>query len=307
MSPPIDLAQSSTIVDTDIHFSLEEDEDKYLSSFKSIKKTEIMIEDDMIGVGSFSSNGFNIEPIESFNRSQADTGIDSEMLSNLSISTSPIKNSERNNSISATSDDMSDFDLGNSEDLTNFNAQNATVVYRTTSSDLNDEENSNRRDTLIFVVKNDGENEVEAKFQDSKSQSSDNDNLTAKNIPYECASLTSLYSSYSQIDFAYRNAPSPTPQDQTLSKNENQSSSLSSFLGIFGSKNPNSQNKFDLLTSKLFGFKAKAHLPKNQIKSLSSADALDSSCNSKISNQINNSCQDLKVPDSMLIFENRPR
>lgn len=306
MSPPINLVESSTIVDTDIHFSLKEDEDKYLSNFKSIKKTESMIEDDMIGVGSFSSNCSNIEPIETFNRSQTDTGIDSEMLSNLSISASPVKSSDRNNSISATSDDMSDFDLGNSEDLTNFNTQNTTLVNRTGSNDLNEEENSNRRDTLIFVVKNDSENEGDTKFQDFKSPSLDNDNLTAKNIPHECASLTSVYSSYSQIDFAYRNAPSPTPQDQILSQNENQSG-LSSFLGIFGSKKSNSQNKFDLLTSKIFGFKPKNHLSKTQIKSLSSADALDNTCSNKLSNQINNSCQDLKVPDSMLIFENRPR
>lgn len=303
MSPPTNLVQSSPNLDSDIQFSLDEDEEKYLSNFNSIKKTENMIEDDMIGVGSFSSNGSNLEPVENLNRSQTDTGIDSEMLSDLSISPSPVKNSERNNSFSVTSDDMSDFDLGNSEDLANCNNPNTTIVYQNSSDDL-DEENVNRRDTLLFVVKNDSENEIEANFKEVKTENSDN--LTTKFIAHECASLSSVYSSYSQFDFVNRSAPSPPPpNDSAKSQTQN---SLSSFLGIFSSKKSNSQNKFDILTSKLFGFKNKTDVSKNQIKSLSSADVFDNSgSSSKISNSINNSCQDFKVPDSMLIFENRPR
>lgn len=195
----------------------------------------------------------------------------------------------------------------------------------------------------------------------------------------EVASLSSVYSNYSQFDFTQpnRTIPSPPPSTQpvlveehlactkpqlTLSKSVQSSKSntngFSSFLGLFGNKKPTTEtatsvnkspapNKFDMITSKIFNLKTsttsqnelpKVSTPKTPTESaadttiitpisstssaslsstpteLSSPSTENSTSSSIKSNQsINNLSYylnfnpDMQVPNTVLIFENRPR
>ena len=108
------------------------------------------------------------------------------------------------------------------------------------------------------------------------------------NLACEVASLTSVYSSYSQFDFANgrsssnRASPSPPPLTEpkilAAHSSSDNSSSLSSFLGLFGSnkkqeKQPQATTSktFDMIASKFLSLKQK---PTAQAESTSSQKKL---------------------------------
>lgn len=220
------------------------------------------LDDEMIGLGSLSSTGSNTDSLKReleelslknqscLNRStsRADTGIGSDLLSNISTSPLPQSNNltnhsdERNNSIS-TSDDLSDFDLVNEElNINKFKIINdITVIYpmNLSSDNEDDDADTNRRDTIVF----DGNNKPK-RDRGSKTNLNIPSNSSSQSFACEVASLSSMYSNYSQFDFVQsKSAPSPPPAqshayttdsvcESSLKKQETPSNSgLSTFLG----------------------------------------------------------------------------
>ena len=152
------------------------------------------------------------------------------------------------------------------------------------------------------------------------------------------ASLSSLTSNYSQFDFtnpnsAFYNTQSSSSEEATEPKS---TYGITSFISIFGNKKnkdycpsssktshagntinaTNSTSKLDLFTSKLFSLKtntskAAEYKVNEQVKkstpSVGSSEEKNSSDNTIKSNNSFNNLNELRViPNSVLIFENRP-
>jgi hypothetical protein len=163
-----------------------------------------------------------------------------------------------------------------------------------------------------------------------------NASLKSLNIGCEVASLSSLTSDYSQFDFtnpngAFSNAQSSSSEES----NEKSTYGISSFINIFGNRKSkectstsnansasnttnatNSTSKLDLFTSKLFSLKAnaqkaaesKANEQTNKPTTSAASNEERNTSDSTIkSNHSFNNLNELRViPNSVLIFENRP-
>lgn len=230
-----------------------------------------------------------------------DSTLNTTYLNSLNASPSPSSSSSNSSkpsqsdepqrsSISSTSDDLDDLVKGNSIIREEDYLDDAGVSVITDDEDYEHHKNTSKSNII---------EDIDQMPSILLSHAEHNDH--SHSLSYEVASLSSMTSNYSQFDFVNNRRLSPSPPPVQTTK----TTSLTSFF--FSSFNKSNQKDkhsttLDLITSKLLNLtKNDSNKQATSIKQTTQSDT-----QSIKSNHSSHNICDLKMPSSVLIFENRP-